>query len=290
MNQTGNYLFGASDTTPIQRAADELDPGWQFLLDPVAPPWPEEPVYFGQSSSATRSTFSSDIDESLWDCEMWEHWDLGNLNANPRSDAQSASGFALPDKILTTIGEGQLLSPISQISTEASRSFVPSISRDDYFVANSASSNPGAKRSVSSPLRSPSANAPNQRPPAAFPNSRSLSTMAQPSPTKAKPTSREAARSRPIAQRSCHRIHNNVERQYRARLNDEYTTLLNALPKELTSNSSTDNDKTLSKIEILDLARKHIYMLEKEEAQLKEEKTMVKGQIQLLKRLLDTMI
>jgi hypothetical protein len=57
-----------------------------------------------------------------------------------------------------------------------------------------------------------------------------------------------------------------------------------ALPKELTSNHGT-TDKTLSKIDILDLAKKHIATLEKEEEQLKEEKIMLTGQIQLLRRL-----
>lgn len=67
-------------------------------------------------------------------------------------------------------------------------------------------------------------------------------------------------------------------------------TLLNALPKDITSSAPASGDKPLSKIEILDLAKTHISTLEKEEAQLKEEKTMLRGQLQLLKRLVDNMM
>lgn len=102
--------------------------------------------------------------------------------------------------------------------------------------------------------------------------------------------SRATARPKARSQSRSHKVHNNVERQYRARLNNEYTTLLNALPKDITSSPSVDLDQTLSKIEILDLAKKHIATLEKEEEQLKEEKTMLNGQLQLLKRLVDTLI
>ncbi|KUJ21424.1 uncharacterized protein LY89DRAFT_433299 [Mollisia scopiformis] len=97
--------------------------------------------------------------------------------------------------------------------------------------------------------------------------------------------SRSAARSRRSPRGGSHRVHNNVERQYRARLNDQYSVLLDALPVEITSSHGTDGDKTLSKIEILDLAKQHIATLEEEEAQLKEEKVMLKGQMQLLKGL-----
>lgn len=76
-----------------------------------------------------------------------------------------------------------------------------------------------------------------------------------------------------------------MERQYRARLNEQYATLLSALPKELTSSHGNDSETKLSKMEILDLAKKHIATLEKEGEQLEEEKIMLRGQIQLIGRL-----
>ena len=143
-NTEQNYLFGSSDTNPSQRAEDELDLRWQYLLDPVAPNWPE-PVYSGQPFGATKSTFSSDIELSLLDRDLWEQWDLSYLNASPAPGPESILKSVPPDSDLATISRRRLLSPISQISTEGVNHGVMNLSKDDYFRANAKCSSAGMR-------------------------------------------------------------------------------------------------------------------------------------------------
>lgn len=72
-------------------------------------------------------------------------------------------------------------------------------------------------------------------------------------------------------------------------MNDQFTTLLGSIPKELVNGSSEyigriHPEKPVSKIEVLDLAQKHINMLERQQAELKEESIKLKGQVELFQR------
>jgi hypothetical protein len=81
-----------------------------------------------------------------------------------------------------------------------------------------------------------------------------------------------------------------TEQKYRARVNDQFTALLDSIPKELVKGSGESSggaypDKPVSKIEVLDLAQMHINSLERQQAELKEEGAVLKGQVEVYKQL-----
>jgi hypothetical protein len=87
--------------------------------------------------------------------------------------------------------------------------------------------------------------------------------------------------------------HNLVEKQYRSRLNAEFQGLLNALPEQIrnTKDSGEDDsgpgvmdlsEKRVSKAEVLDMACQHIWLLEREHAQLENERQELLGSIDKL--------
>lgn len=87
--------------------------------------------------------------------------------------------------------------------------------------------------------------------------------------------------------------HNLVEKQYRNRLNAQFESLLSALPEQLRAgnngNGNTDEaegngaDRRVSKGEVLEMARKHIQLLEQERAQLERENLELHGNLRRLK-------
>ncbi|KAJ2897578.1 hypothetical protein MKZ38_004563 [Zalerion maritima] len=72
--------------------------------------------------------------------------------------------------------------------------------------------------------------------------------------------------------------HNLVEKQYRNRLNQQFESLLDALPDaareagEDGEDGEGDGDRRVSKAEVLDIARRHIKQLEKEKGDLEKER------------------
>ncbi|KAI8648546.1 BHLH domain-containing protein [Fusarium keratoplasticum] len=87
--------------------------------------------------------------------------------------------------------------------------------------------------------------------------------------------------------------HNLVEKHYRNRLNAQFESLLSALPEQLPAgdngNGDTDEsegndaDRRVSKGEVLEMARKHIQLLEQERAQLEHENLELHGNLRRLK-------
>lgn len=86
--------------------------------------------------------------------------------------------------------------------------------------------------------------------------------------------------------------HNLVEKQYRNRLNAQFESLLNSLPEQLragnTSNGGdesdgNDQDRRVSKGEVLEMARRHIQTLEQERSELEREKNELQGSLKRLK-------
>ncbi|CAM6005576.1 unnamed protein product [Sphagnum balticum] len=75
--------------------------------------------------------------------------------------------------------------------------------------------------------------------------------------------------------------HNQVEKQYRYRLNGQFETLLQKLPKE---EAGYADGKRVSKVEVLVLAKKHIRELEREEMVLEEENQGLEGSVKEWKR------
>lgn len=75
--------------------------------------------------------------------------------------------------------------------------------------------------------------------------------------------------------------HNQVEKQYRNRLNGQFETLLSSLPND----DDRDGAKArVSKADVLVLAKKHIVQLEREEMMLEEQRQNLQGNVQELKR------
>jgi hypothetical protein len=99
-------------------------------------------------------------------------------------------------------------------------------------------------------------------------------------------------RTRPHSRLKEKRHHKDTERQYRLRLNERFSALLEALPDDLVESASGQSgrgqaDKALTKVDILALAKSHITSLEKEQSELEEESLVLKGQQQLFKRLFE---
>lgn len=74
--------------------------------------------------------------------------------------------------------------------------------------------------------------------------------------------------------------HNQVEKQYRNRLNGQFETLLLVLPRE----DREGEGKKVSKAEVLVLARKHIRDLERDRRRLEEDKERLGGRMGALKK------
>lgn len=73
-------------------------------------------------------------------------------------------------------------------------------------------------------------------------------------------------------------------------MNDEFATLLAALPKDVVASASgelvtPDGTKPLSKIEVLDLAKKHIDTMESEQAELEDEGHTLQAHMDFFKRI-----
>ncbi|KAF4633532.1 hypothetical protein G7Y89_g4587 [Cudoniella acicularis] len=82
--------------------------------------------------------------------------------------------------------------------------------------------------------------------------------------------------------------HNQVEKQYRNRLNDQFNTLLSSIPsevvgQEITGYGQDGSDRRVSKAEVLVLAKRHIETLEKAKEKLEQEKEYLKGSVRKLK-------
>ncbi|PVH69435.1 hypothetical protein DL98DRAFT_522191 [Cadophora sp. DSE1049] len=75
--------------------------------------------------------------------------------------------------------------------------------------------------------------------------------------------------------------HNQVEKQYRNRLNGQFETLLSALPRE---DGEGGEEKKVSKAEVLMLARKHIRELKRDSKRLEEENERLGGMMGGLKK------
>jgi hypothetical protein len=78
--------------------------------------------------------------------------------------------------------------------------------------------------------------------------------------------------------------HNQVEKQYRNRLNGQFETLLEALPREDVGESGSEDGKRISKAEVLVLAKKYIARLEKEKRELQGFNKELEGRMEDLRR------
>jgi hypothetical protein len=115
------------------------------------------------------------------------------------------------------------------------------------------------------------------------------------SPNHLESTSRDASQQSeeetpPPPQSKDRRYHKDTERQYRLRLNERFSALLQALPDDIVESASghsgrSQAEKALTKVEILALAKSYIASLEQTQTELEEESLVLRGQQELFKRL-----
>ncbi|KAI1340438.1 hypothetical protein F5Y15DRAFT_422922 [Xylariaceae sp. FL0016] len=91
-------------------------------------------------------------------------------------------------------------------------------------------------------------------------------------------------------ERKSRETHNNVEKQYRNRLNAHFESLLSALPESMQcgegeegGDSLDSSDRRVSKAEVLDMARRHIKALERECATLEGERDELRDSMEKLR-------
>ncbi|KAI1189629.1 hypothetical protein F5B17DRAFT_438762 [Nemania serpens] len=90
-------------------------------------------------------------------------------------------------------------------------------------------------------------------------------------------------------ERKSRETHNNVEKQYRNRLNAHFESLLSALPERMQSGEGDEGgdldagDRRVSKAEVLEMARRHIKALERECALLEGERDELRDNMERLR-------
>jgi hypothetical protein len=80
--------------------------------------------------------------------------------------------------------------------------------------------------------------------------------------------------------------HNQVEKQYRNRLNAHFEALLNTLPQYMRGGEDEedeDGDRKISKAEVLEMARRHIISLERELTAMEEERDELRDNVERLR-------
>ncbi|KAI1082343.1 hypothetical protein F5B20DRAFT_33312 [Whalleya microplaca] len=96
-----------------------------------------------------------------------------------------------------------------------------------------------------------------------------------------------------IEERKSRETHNQVEKQYRNRLNSHFESLLDVLPETMQTGEGDENgesldltDRRVSKAEVLDMARRHIQALERECAALEGERDELRSNMVKLRWIL----
>ncbi|GAW22391.1 hypothetical protein ANO14919_119280 [Xylariales sp. No.14919] len=90
-------------------------------------------------------------------------------------------------------------------------------------------------------------------------------------------------------ERKSRETHNNVEKQYRNRLNAHFESLLSALPERMQSGEGEEGgdldagDRRVSKAEVLEMARRHIKALERECSALEGERDELRDNMERLR-------
>lgn len=80
--------------------------------------------------------------------------------------------------------------------------------------------------------------------------------------------------------------HKETEKKYRSKLNDQFSTLSNALPLEnISASASSEVTPATSKVDTLQLAISHIERLEMQQKELKQESLVLRGQVGLFESL-----
>lgn len=300
---------------------------WQVSAGPSPPGWPRTPTErplstpcaVGNLANGSMNNTWDLLDDPLWDSSPWKDWDLDPCQfmvassvfqpaVSPSDDSPStttfqqsnlADGSNQPNQFATTSGTSfnfdERLDRSSKLvgKKKADEPFrsrgIPPGRRSDVLMRTSVNTIPGTislgrMRHFQAPSTLES------RPPALSQSAGSSMSpkdlVASASTISPQPEDQSPLR----FQIKDKRHHKDTERQYRLRLNKQFSALLKALPDNVIESASgqsgrTQAEKALTKIEILALAKSHIASLEQTQAELEEESLVLRGQQELFKSL-----
>jgi hypothetical protein len=300
-----------------------FEAGWSFSLNPGAPEWPQNTLDASLAAGLSSPPFDNSwnhFDASFDDADLWREWDnletpaskaserVGSTSmldydgSTPASRSQQLSDFtpkffgddgmiSVPEdveiiEVRRKFGETAILSDsnasISNAPPGAQPSRKPSQCKKAPTRKGTMSQTHQPRVSSQNPQRVPSSSMIRSGNPSSRP-------IAQPRRT-SNPSSSTSSPDQPksstgIAKK---KYHSGTEHRYRAKINDQFTALLEALPSEMITSGAGrlgKGDKNVSKMEVLDLAQTYIDALEKRQSELTEENLVLNGQLQLLTRL-----
>jgi hypothetical protein len=300
-----------------------FEAGWSFSLNPGAPEWPQKildaPLTACLSSQPLDSSWNH-FDASFDDAGLWREWDnletpasgtlerVGSTSMLHYDDSTPASrSQQLSDFTPEFFGDDGMISvPEDAEIMEAGRNFGGTAIQSD---SNASISNapPGAppsrkpsqckksptRKSTMSQTKPPrvSSQSPQTEPASSMIRSGNPSSRPIAQPRRASnPSSSTSSLDQPKSSTGMakKKYHSGTEHRYRAKINDQFTALLEALPSEMVTSGAGNlgkGDRNVSKMEVLDLAQTYINTLEKRQSELTEESLVLNGQLQLLKRL-----
>jgi hypothetical protein len=300
-----------------------FEAGWSFSPDPGAPKWPQNildaPLTAGLSSHPLDSSWNH-FDASFDDVDLWREWDnletptsgtfervastsmLDYDGSTPASRSQQLSDFtpeffgddamiSVPEDAETIGVRRKFGGTAIQSDSNASISNTPPRAQPSRKPSQCKKAPKGkSTTSKTQPLRVTTQNP--QREPASsmvWSGKSSSRPIAQPKRT-SNPNSSTSSPDQPKLSTGMakKKYHSGTEHRYRAKINDQFTALLEALPSEMVTSGagySCKGDRNVSKMDVLGLAQTYINTLEKRQSELTEESLVLNGQLQLLKRL-----
>jgi hypothetical protein len=278
---------------PVSDAeAIDFSSQWLFTLDPTAPTWPHDDyeTLFSATSQHLPSPPVDDVpwnafDENFGDATMWEQWDPSKGFGNDRSARLDVQGHSYG----TTAKKFHLIPnsrPCNQVfdSDDISIRSTPQSSCEGLKLESSAVNVPVAGFGASQFARGLRMDKSIIE--TGIPSLVPVRTMA----IQLKSRTRKIATSKPSLIGSSHlhqtQSHKVTEKRYRSKLNDEFSTLLQALPdKHIAAIFGGELGTAVSKVETLHLAKTHIGVLETEQEQLNKENIVLKGQVCLFEKM-----
>ncbi|KAF8861713.1 hypothetical protein BDZ45DRAFT_723817 [Acephala macrosclerotiorum] len=287
-----DYSGGKRNTTQATQATSSAS-GWQFLVGPITPTWPrrydETPLqsdFAGQTLNAFTGSTWDLLDDALWNATAWEQWDKTGESDSPATEPSFASSNS--SRSNTFARNSQLwpgLEPETDSVAGSNGQRVPLANHDNipYTICFESipdpSNNTIGKRNHATAYRaSRTALHRTISPKLSVDWSASGLTLLPPSADLTEPPPRPTDK----------RYHKDTERQYRSRLNNAFSVLLNATPEGLVVaatgvSGNGQEEKAATKMEILDFAKTHITSLETRRLELEEESLLLRGQVALSK-------
>ncbi|PMD47513.1 hypothetical protein L207DRAFT_628147 [Hyaloscypha variabilis F] len=280
------YPLGYSPQSPAK------SPGWAFspIAVPTSPymesPLPGVGFYADSTWDPFEQSFSS-VQNSVENGNFLPYGYQATYSSNTQTGTQPYVSLAainesttfddvLDDRISSGPYEiSPLSSPITNCQSEESRW----ASRSNSTSSGSSKPVTPTKRRKSSGKGSHSSHSHSRSKSESIPRLRSTTQSSRPTTSS---SSSSSSKSPPVSDDSKGRTnHNQVEKQYRNRLNGQFEMLLSALPSEDGSDGARSR---VSKAEVLMLAKRHIVELEREKMMLEGQHHALEGDVEDLKK------